>query len=255
MSTIPREPSEAKGASDGKSDTRSALFNEGADGPAPEIQRTAEEITRLLGFVADLDPGLLIPGNPIFPPDADPRRFHERIRPALDRHPIYRDAEVRSSGTGIHLIVRFAPPIELATAADQAYWANLVLAVQRSLPTDPNAPGVTGLTRPVGSVNSKNGAVVETLRPGRPIDPIRVVEFVAAMGEAPFRTVAMVLLGADRPAPCPICRAPGSSLGVLDRVGKCYGCGKVNLEGLYGAVMRPEPVEASDPSTVADSPR
>ena len=140
------------------------------------------------------------------------------------------------------------------SAADQRRWAILVRAVQASLPSDPNAPGITGLTRPIGSINSKNGAVVKVLRPGTPIDPDRVREFVAELAAAPFRVVATILLGADTVAPCPLCRAPGSRLGVLDRLGKCYGCGKVTLERLFDTILTDPPPGAGGGDAEPDEP-
>ena len=43
-------------------------------------------------------------------------------------------------------------------------WAAAVKIVQCVLPTDPDCPGITALTRPVGSVNGKNGAAVRVLK-------------------------------------------------------------------------------------------
>jgi hypothetical protein len=224
----------------GPVDEREGLFNDAPVGSAAAIQIPAERITKLHGYVVDLDPQLLVPGNTVFPPADDPRRFHDLIRPVLDRHPLARHAEVRNSGTGLHLIARFEPAVELRSAGEQRRWAALVRACQCSLPSDPNAPGITALTRSVGSINAKNGAAVEVLRPAEPIDPARVAEFVAELADAPFKTVAMIWLGSDQAAPCPVCRAPESRLGVLDRVGQCYRCGKVSLEALFDAVLVPD---------------
>jgi hypothetical protein len=223
----------------GDDDLREALFNGNPVGLAGVIQVPAERITTLLGIVADLDPKLLDPGNPLFPPDSNPRKFHAAIRPVLDRHPLACQGEVRSSGTGLHLIFRLDPPVELRVSPDQRRWAAIVRAVLGSLPTDPNAPGITALTRPIGAINSKNNAVVELLQPGRSIAPKDVVAFVGELVEAPFRTVALPLLGSDRVEPCPACRAPGSSLGVLARLGRCYHCGDVRLERLLDLVYAP----------------
>jgi hypothetical protein len=228
----------SKGTSGNAIDLREALFNDGSVGPAELIQVPTERITRLNALMLDLDPSLLIPGNPLFPPADDPREFLDRIGPVIGRHPLLRHAEVRSSGRGLHLVLRFDPPAELASAADQKSWSILVRAVQSSLPADPNAPGITALTRSVGSVNSRNGAVVEVLRPGHCVDPARVEAFVREMAAAPFLTLAKVLLGSERAEPCPICLKPGSSLGVHDRDGTCYGCGNVTVEMLYEVAYR-----------------
>jgi hypothetical protein len=130
-----------------------------------------------------------------------------------------------------------------------------VRAVQRSLPGDPNAPGITAPTRPVGSINSKNGAVVTELRPGRPVEPTRVEAYVRDLAGAPFRTVATTLLGGERAEPCPVCRKPGFSLRALDRAGRCYGCGKVSLRMLFDAVYRPFEDDApTGPDAEGDAP-
>jgi hypothetical protein len=111
--------------------------------------------------------------------------------------------------------------------------------VQYTLPVDVNAPGIIATTRPVGSVNSKNGAVVELLRPGQSVTPKQVEEFVARVEKAPFKEIATVLIADTQVSPCPVCRGEGSRLDVLDRVGMCYACGKVNIEQLFDAVFLP----------------
>jgi hypothetical protein len=151
-------------------DLREALYNDGCTGTESRIQLPAARITRLLGIMIDLDPGKLNPNNRIFPPAADPREFLARIQGVLDHHPLARVAEVRNSGTGLHLLIWLDPPLELKTAGEQRYWDGIVRAVQATLPSDPNAPGITALTRPVGAINSKNGAYIEILRAGLRID-------------------------------------------------------------------------------------
>ncbi len=179
-------------------DQREALFNDGCRGTASRIQLPAARLTRLRGIMIDLDPGKLEAGNPLFPPGEQPREFLANIRTILDRHPLVCDAEVRSSGTGLHAILWLDPPVELKNAGEQRYWNAIVSAVQASLPSDRKAPAITALTRAVGSINLKNGARVETLRPGSPIDPQRVVDFVTEMKAAPFRVVARILFGGDQ---------------------------------------------------------
>jgi hypothetical protein len=236
-------------ATDDLIDKRETLWNEGRTGPAGLIQVPTERITRLRGILLDLDPNRLRPDNTLFPPADDPRQFFENIRPVLARHPLARRVQVRLSGTGLHGILRLDPPVELTSAAEQKWWANVVRAVQCSLPVDPNAPGITALTRAVGSTNSRNGAVVEVLEPGEPIDPACVIAFVEGLAGAPFRTVATILLGSDHVQPCPICRRDGTHLDVLDRMGKCYGhCGRVSLAQIFDTIFKPvEPAQAAGP--------
>ncbi len=65
-------------------------------------------------------------------------------------------------------------------------------------------------------------------------------------------TVAQVLLGGDRIEPCPVCKVEGLRFSALDRVGDCYGCGKVDLERLFGLIYRAQledslvPMDRSD---------
>jgi hypothetical protein len=223
-------------------DVREQLYNERKTGKVGEVQLPRERITRHLGILYDIDPRLYRPGNPLFPPDDDPKRFYEKIKPVLDRHPLARSAEVRMTGTGLHAIVRLDPPAELTSDAEQQRWDAVVGAVQCTLPGDPSVPSITALTRAVGSVNSKNGATVEVLRSGEPVSPVAVEEFVARVIKAPFQEIAQVLLGGLHVEPCPVCKAAGSRLDVLDHAGKCYGgsCGKVTLDRLLDLVYAPE---------------
>jgi hypothetical protein len=239
----------------GADDVREALYNDGATGPAPAVQLPAESVTRLRGIMLDLDPGRLAPGNPLFPPDADPDRFHASVRPVLDRHRLARHAQVRATGTGLHLLVLLDPPAELRSAADQERWGHVVKVVQATLPVDPNQPGITALTRPVGAVNSKNGAAVRILYEGRAVTPDDVEAFVAELAAAPYKIPAEALLGTLRCEPCPVCRKEGSRLDVLDRVGTCYGgCGKVGLARLYDAVLRQPDAAADEDTPEPDEP-
>jgi hypothetical protein len=228
-------------------DVRETLWNEVRTGPAGSIQVPIERITLLRGILLDLDPARLLAENPWFPPAADPAEFHAGIQDVLRRHPLARHAEIRRSGTGLHGIIWLAPPVELTSAAEQTWWANLVRATQCSLPVDPNAPGITSLTRAIGSKNSKNGAVVAVLEPGEPIDPAGVIAFVEGLAKAPFKTVATILLGSDHLRPCPICLLDGTHLDVLDRVGRCYGrCGDVSMPQLFDAIYKPlEPAQTA----------
>jgi endogenous inhibitor of DNA gyrase (YacG/DUF329 family) len=233
-------------------DVREQPFNEGKTGSFAETQLPRERIVRLHGIVVDLDPGLYRPGNLIFTPDDDPRTFYEKIKPVLARHPLARSAEVRLTGTGLHLIIRLDPPAELESAADQRHWHSVVGTVQHTLPGDPNAPGLTALTRAVGSVNCKNGAVVELLRPGEPVTPRAVEEFAARVAQAQFKEIALVLLGGLRAQPCPVCKSEGSRLDVRDHAGMCYGrCGKVTLARLLDCVYAPMGAPKED---AADQP-
>jgi hypothetical protein len=240
-------------------DSREQLCNDRKIGNFFEVQLPLERITALHGFLIDLDPKLYRPGNPIFPPDDDPRVFFEAVKPVLDRHPLARFAEVRATGTGLHVIVRFNPPAELTSASAQGHWDSMARAVQLTLPGDTSAPGITALTRPVGATNSKNSATVALLRPGEPITPAAVEQYLAGVARAPFKQVVTALLGAEHVQPCPVCRAADSRLDVLDQVGICYTCGKLRLWQILDLVFvdhEPAPPSGASRATAGgESPR
>jgi hypothetical protein len=223
------------GADPGQVDVREALYNGGSTGTAGEIQVPLERITSLGGFMLDLDPHLIHPDNAILAPSEDPATFLSRIEPILDRHPILRHAEVRASGNGLHLVVRIDPPVELHTHGEQRHWDAMVKIVQRTLPADPNAPGITALTRAVSSINGKNRRPVVRLKDGRPVDQQDVLRFAAEVAGAPFRTIVGILLGAERADCCPLCLQHG--LTAYDREGRCYRCGRVGLDRLLNAIF------------------
>jgi hypothetical protein len=236
------------------SDLRERLYNDRREGAFAEVQLPLERITRLHAIMFDLDPKVLRPGNGLFNPADDPVTFHAQVRPVLDRHRLAAHAEVRASGTGLHLLLWLDPPVELHTDEEQRRWGAVVKAVQRTLPVDPDMPGITALTRPIGSVNSKNYATVRTLTPGWTVQPAAVEEFVRRLGNAPFRTVASVLLGAERVTPCPLCKRKDKRLDVLDRRGKCYGsCGAVHLHQLFDLIYEPRQAPPAQ-TTESESP-
>jgi hypothetical protein len=218
-------------------DLRETLFNEPATGAIHDVQKPLAGVYRLRGIMWDLDPKLLKPDNTIFPPAGDTKAFYAKIKAILGRHPLARSAEVRSSGTGLHVILWLDSAVELKTAADQAHWDAIVKVVQRTLPSDPDMPGITAVTRPLGSINGKNGAVVEVLQAGKSVTPKEVQEYVARVEMAPFKEIAVPLLGGDHVKPCPICKGKDRRLDVLDFVGKCYnGCSKVTGDQLFDCV-------------------
>jgi hypothetical protein len=104
------------------------------------------------------------------------------------------------------------------------------------LPIDPAQPGITAVTRPIGSINSKNGATVELLHAGESVTADELIELADRMIQQPFRTVLKILSGAEQVTPCPRCGK--ESLAALDHVGHCYGCKKrVSLTDLYEVVF------------------
>jgi hypothetical protein len=227
-------------------DWRKQLFNHVETGPIELVQLPAEAITRLHGILFDLDPSILRPelasGALMLDPEA---LFGQVVRPWLERHPALKDAEVVCSGRGLHVIPWLDRPVEFTTDGERRKWAGIVRAVQAVLPTDPDAPGITALTRPVGSVNAKNGAVVRRLKNGHPVSVDAILDLFAQMRIRPFRTVMRLLFGDERVAPCPVCRTECTSLAGLDRHGRCYGsCGTVPLFRLYDVFLLSRPPTA-----------
>jgi hypothetical protein len=234
-----------------KDDIREGLCNDCPIGPAAAIQLPLESITRLQGIVIDLDPEILRPDNPIFPPADVPAAFYGGIQPVLERHPLVRHAEIRASGRGLHVILRIDPPVELRSHGEQRYWNAIVKGIQRTLPSDPLAPGITALTRPLGAINSKNNCKVELVKAGSPIRPEAIVDFMKTVASSSFLTVGRILLGGDRVERCPRCCE--SALSLHDHHGQCYTCGKVRLIDLFDAVFR-VPNEGA-PGSVSKSKR
>jgi hypothetical protein len=221
-------------------DLREQLVNGRECGEIERVSVPKELITALHGVLLDFDPKWFrsdrLPASALDSPD----QFHTLfVGPMLARHPVYARAEVRASGTGLHGILLIEPAVVLSTSADQDRWAANVRIVQTVLPTDPDCVGITALTRPVGSVNGKNGAVVRVLRAGTPVTPDDVMELVAEIVAAPFRVTAEMLVG-PVVSPCPVCRKEGTKFGILDYTGRCYGgCGKVTHEKLFDAFLLP----------------
>ena len=243
MNVQPGKPAEAV-------DHREALYNDGAIGPIAHIQVSTDRIVQLRGILFDVDPGLYRTGPLLSSVPPDPRDFCDNVVGQwLARDTILSKAEVRNSGTGLHLILWFDAPVVFETDGERDRWAGVVQVVQAALPVDPEQPGLTAVTRPVGSMNSKNGAAVELLKPGTPVTANEVLALYGDMCKAPFRTVMSILADTDRLTPCPICQNDGTTLSALDYQGCCYGgCGAVKLEKLYDLVLVPYAIKRGGPA-------
>jgi hypothetical protein len=68
-------------------DIRESLVNDRRQGPAHAISLPRDMITSLHGFVVDVDPDKLIPGNPVLDPSDDPGVFLARLEPLLQPAP------------------------------------------------------------------------------------------------------------------------------------------------------------------------
>ena len=222
-----------------KTDLREQLYNDGETGPVQRIQVSAERVVQLRGILFDIDLKLLrcsplLPGIPTAPSEF----YHGVLRDWLDRHPILQHAEVRDSGNGVHVLLWFCEPIVFTTDGERERWDGIIKVVQAALPVDPDQPAITAVTRPIGSINSKNGATVSELKQGNPITRDDLLILYEQMCSSPFGTVFNIVVGEEQISPCPVCCRDGSSLRVGRHFGFCYGgCRRVKLEQLYDLLL------------------
>lgn len=234
-------PTADPGAENGAVDERLQLVNDQQRGPIHDVSLPEAAITSLHGILLDFDPDRLCPDIASSKTRANPEKLWKRVvRKWLRRHPVFARARVVLSGRGLHVIIRLEPAVVFETEAERQKWAAVVKLVQKLLPTDPDCPGITALTRPVGSINSKNNETVQLLHGGEPVHPDEVLALCAQAAARPFATVVGLLYGGTQISPCPVCRGDGSRLGVLDHVGMCYGgCGKVGLGQIFDLFLKP----------------
>lgn len=220
-------------------DTRESLVNDRQVGPASHIQLPREAVTRVFGLVIDLDADKLKP-NPWFPPAADAESFYHGIVSVLERHPVLSHAEIRDSGRWLHAITWFEQPAELRSPDDQMHWTAMHKLLMASIPCDSSAPPLIGLTRPVNATNSKTGHSVQILKAGVAVSIDALYTFVEEVQRNTFRTLASILYGNKRIAPCPFCEMEGSHFEIGDRVGHCYGnCKHVQKHQIFDPIFKP----------------
>lgn len=228
-------------------DLRQACYNGMAVGNFAEVQLAQAEIIRLDAITIDLDPDKLR-DSPLLGeiPSDDPVEFYERIVKAMLSHdPVLAKSEVRDTGSGLHVLLRFGTPIEFRDETDREKWSAIVQIVQATLPADPHAPGMTMVTRPTGSINSKNDRTVSRLAAGEPVTPEEVIDIADRMRRAPFATTVHILTGGDRIQPCPLC-GKGRGIVAKNRHARCYSCGKIDLARLLDVVYAPTNKEVTD---------
>ncbi|WP_146602795.1 hypothetical protein [Novipirellula aureliae] len=225
----------------GKVGWRECLLNDRRVGPTEHVSVAAEQAGMLHGIMIDLDLNIFDPGAfNAKAPQSPTEFFDDHVARWLDRSTLLRKAEARCSGNGIHVLLWLDPPIPLISASDRKLWDACIRIVQTSLPSDPDAPGLTSLTRPIGSINEKSNLEVKLLREGQPVTQDEIITFRNEMISAPFKTVHRILAGDEHQSPCPICRKDGTTLTAMDRTGMCYGsCGKVKPERLLDVFLRP----------------
>lgn len=237
-------------------DQREALFNAGRIGTAKEIAVTVAEVTRLNGILLELDIECLRVGPVLKKACRDGHElFAEVGRTWFGNHPLFSKAEVRFSGRGLHGILWLASPIVFDSPRKRELWQQVIRAVQRALPTDPAAPDLLGMTRPIGSINSKTGRHVERLRAGEPVTEAEILSFCDDLHRRGMATVMTVLFGSTTVCPCPKCGDPEQSLAAVSTArttaanvgnrGRCYECGNVTLTDLLELVFHGRPSHAA----------
>lgn len=231
-------------------DKREALFNGGAVGAVTDVMVQEHEITIVRGILLEIDGECLNFGGLLGPPCLDGNDLYERhVRGWLDNHPVLRKCEVRFSGRWVHCILWLAKPVQIKKDRHREHWKTIIRAVQRSLPTDPNAPSLLAMTRPIGSVNSKTGRHVEVLREGEPVTETEVLQFAEDLAYRAMATTAQILFGTTSVSPCPLCGEVDSTLHCtasqyrtanpkITNRGTCYHCGRVTLDALLGLVLK-----------------
>jgi hypothetical protein len=234
------------------------LFNSGAVGNFREVMVQQHEVTLIRGILIEIDGECLRVGKIIDKMPVDGFELYERyVRGWLENHPLLSKAEVRFSGRWVHCILRFDTPVQIKSDRRRELWDTVIRAVQRSLPSDPEAPSLLAMTRPLGSVNSKTGRQVELIKEGEPVTELEVLHFGEELTRRGFATVTQILFGATTVSPCPCCCKVDSTLhaaaplyrtndpGVTNR-GTCYGCGKVTLTKLVDLVLKGRNEEVAD---------
>ena len=260
-----RQGGGSRGPKPGAADQREALFNGGAVGTFREVMVQRHEVTLLRGILIEIDGECLRVGNVLEEMPTDGHELYERyVRGWLDNHPLLRKAEVRFSGRWLHCILRFATPVEIKSDRRRELWDAVVRAVQRSLPSDPAAPSLLAMTRPLGSSNSKTGRQVELIKAGEPVSEQEVLHFAEDLTRRGFATVTQILFGTTTVSPCPICRKEDSTLHAsaplyrtrdpnITGRGSCYHCGKIALATLVDLVLKGRDEEGSDDAEAAPS--
>ena len=251
-------------AKPGAADQREALFNSGAAGTFKDVMVQRHGVTLIRGILIELDGECLRVGNVIEAMPADGFELYERyVRGWLENHPLLSKAEVRFSGRWVHCILHFATPVEIKSDRRRELWDTVIKAVQRSLPSDPEAPSLLAMTRPVGSVNSKTGRTVELIKVGEPVTELEVLHFAEDLTRRGFATVTQILFGTTTVSPCPVCCKADSTLHAaaplyrtkdpnITSRGSCYECGKVTLTTLVDLVLKGRDEDAGDDAADAD---
>jgi len=236
VQTVPAETNAA-----GWDDSREALFDSQAVGPAYEIARPVEQVACIRGFMIDLDLNILNPDVLGAKALTSSQAFYDQhVKVWLDRDPVLTKGEVRDTGHGLHILLWLGQPI-ICSGDDNRHWDNIARGIRNALPGDPKVNGINAMTRPVGTTNNKESpaAPVRCLREGQPVTREEILDLNRRVSEEPAPLWMRLFNGADRVTPCPVCKREGSSLGVAGKWQcRCYKCGQVHASVLIFRVFR-----------------
>jgi hypothetical protein len=250
----------------GSADQREALFNARATGTFRDVMVREYEVTSIHGILLEIDGECLRIGKIIDAMPADGFELYKRhVKSWLDNHPVLRKAEVRFSGRWIHCILWFDTPVEIKSDRQRELWKAVIEAVQRSLPTDPEAPSLLAMTRPIGSVNSKTGRPVKLIKAGEAVTEAELLNFADDLARRGFATITQILFGSVSVSPCPFCLEEGSTLQAvssryrttdpsISNRGSCYHCGKLSLGFVMDAVLKGRDKPEKAGGTAAQEP-
>jgi len=225
----------------GYDDERESLVNGCERGPANRITPRVEEVSAIHAFLADLDCKLLDPAvvgeASVESPDV---LYVEHVSKWLDRDPILTKSEVRSTGGGLHVILRLDEPI-ICGPGEAVMWDGVARGVRNALPGDPNLNGIIALTRPIGATNSKYDPPreVRLLRPGESVTRDEVLDLNRRVTEQPARLWMRLFFGGERVSPCPFCGKELLGVAGYWQV-RCYACGRMDAAALLYRFFAPE---------------
>lgn len=223
-------------------DERETLCNVPRTGSASQIQYSAQEIDSIRGVMVDLDPAYLGQRHPGATAREDLNQlWTNHIRPGLAALGLADHCEARISGTGLHLLFWLDLPVQIEQPRDITLWDARIRVLQTMLLGDPQAPSITALTRPVGSINSKRGILVTQLQTGTPITADALSDIIDGFRERPAAALLLYAFGTENVEPCPFCAGAETTCRGLSNGTNSYGCcGQRRLKDVWKLLMQGE---------------
>lgn len=215
------------------------LFGDRLIGRRRDVSVPWSRIKGLRAVLVQLDPQQLVPGNLFYPPAQDPWEFYGGIRRVLNRHPILRHAEVRTSGNGLDLLIWLRRPLDFCCRNNREYW-DWRFDTLRNWEFDKEySPAERCLVRPLGAIDPETGRQVVKIVDGSPVWPDEIAAYDERVAAEPFRQNVGILLGGfDRVSPCPKCRQEDSELDMGRFEGQCSRCGTVDFGDVWSLIGR-----------------